>query len=116
MDAQHLEFPNGYFDTAVATFVFRSVPLPIQGLRELGWVVRLGGDIWLLEHVRSEKRIAGAIMDAFNPVVVRLMGANINRRTVENVKLAGLDVVSVEDANGGIVKLIHARPAPGTAS
>jgi hypothetical protein len=28
------------------------------------------------------------VMDAANPLVVRVMGANINRRTVENVRKA----------------------------
>jgi hypothetical protein len=53
-------------------------------------------------------------MDILNPLVVRMMGANINRRTVENVKKAGLEIEQVEDlAAGGIFKLIVARkPAP----
>ncbi|HEX9839589.1 MAG TPA: class I SAM-dependent methyltransferase, partial [Anaerolineales bacterium] len=42
-DVQHLERPSGIFDTVVATFVFCSVPDPIQGLREIGRVVRPGG-------------------------------------------------------------------------
>lgn len=110
MDAQRLEFNDGVFDAAVATFVFCSVPNPQMGLRELGRVVRPGGDIWLLEHVRLERPFAGRVMDALNPLVVRLVGANINRRTVENVRHAGLTVVGVEQVKGSLVKLIHARP------
>jgi len=110
MDAQHLEFPDHAFDVAVASFVFCSVPDPIQGLRELGRVVCPDGDIWLLEHVRIDRPVVGSLMDAANPLVVRLMGANINRRTVENVKLAGLRLLSVENLRGDLVKLIHARP------
>ena len=38
--------------------------------------------------------------------MVRIMGANINRRTVENVRKAGLPLREVEDlSSGGIVKL-----------
>jgi hypothetical protein len=49
-------------------------------------------------------------MDALNPLVVRAMGANINRRTVENVRAAGLRVERVDDLDGvGIFKLIVAR-------
>ncbi len=41
------------------------------------------------------------------------MGANINRRTVENVRRAGLSVERVDDlAPGGLVKLIVARNLP----
>lgn len=49
-------------------------------------------------------------MDVANPLVVRMMGANINRRTVENVRHSRLDVVQVEDLDSlGIFKLITAR-------
>lgn len=110
MDAQHLEFSAGTFDAAVATFVFCSVPDPVVGLRELGRVVRPGGDIWLLEHMRVDKPFVGSLMDALNPLVVRVMGANINRRTLENVQRAGLRLIEVTELRGELVRLIHARP------
>jgi ubiquinone/menaquinone biosynthesis C-methylase UbiE len=109
-DAQALDFPDAAFDTAVSTFVFCSVPDAVKGLAELGRVVKPGGDIWLLEHVRVDKPVIGTLMDILNPLVVPLMGANINRRTVENVRTAGLEIVSVEHPGGALVKLIHARP------
>jgi hypothetical protein len=50
-------------------------------------------------------------MEILNPFVVRIMGANINRRTLENVQRI-FQVESVEDAGaGGIVKLIVASAA-----
>jgi phosphatidylethanolamine/phosphatidyl-N-methylethanolamine N-methyltransferase len=109
MDVQQLAFSRDTFDAAVATFVFCSVPIPVKGLREIARAVKPGGDIWLLEHVRINKPVIGALMDLANPLVVRMMGANINRQTVENVKRAGLDIISVEDLKGDLVKLIHAR-------
>lgn len=109
-DVQHLELPSGSFDTVVATFVFCSVPDPIQGLREIGRVVRPAGQILLLEHVRIDRPMIGTLMDMIAPLVVRLNGANINRRTVENVRLAGLQIERVEDLDDmGMFKLIFAR-------
>jgi len=116
MDVQSLAFPDDAFDTAVATFVFCSVPDPIRGLQELARVVKPEGDIWLLEHVRVDRPIIGPLMDLLNPLVVRMVGANINRRTVENVRRAGLTLVSVENLSGDLVKLIHARPPQAQAS
>ena len=49
-------------------------------------------------------------MNILNPVMVRVTGANINRRTVENVRAAGLFIECEEDIGmGDIFKLIIAR-------
>ena len=106
MDVQRLDFPDDSFDAAVATFVFCSVPDPVLGLRELARVVKPGGQIILLEHVRARHPILGRAMDWLNPLVVRIMGANINRRTVENLLRAGLPPGELENLSpGGVVKL-----------
>ena len=115
-DAQALDFSTATFDAAVATFVFCSVPDPVLGLRELARVVRPGGQVLLLEHMRSANPLLGALMDFVNPLVVRVMGANINRRTVENVRAAGLRIENVENlGTGGIFKLIVARVGHNTS-
>ncbi len=109
MDAEHLTFPDASFDTAVATFVFCSVPEPIRGLAELRRVVRPGGQVLLLEHVRAPNPLLGRLMDALNPLVAGSVGANINRRTLENVRAAGLKLVNVERLSAfGIFILVEA--------
>jgi phosphatidylethanolamine/phosphatidyl-N-methylethanolamine N-methyltransferase len=109
MDVENLEFEDNTFDTIVATFVFCSVPNPIRGLAELERVCKSGGKVVLLDHVLSANHILGGLMNVANPLVVRMMGANINRRTVENVSSSGLVVEKVTDLQAGIFKLIEAR-------
>jgi ubiquinone/menaquinone biosynthesis C-methylase UbiE len=109
-DVQTLDFPDNSFDVAAATFVFCSVPDPVLGLKELLRVVRPGGWIFLMEHVRAEQPLLGKLMDLLNPLVVRTMGPNINRDTVGNVRLSGLELEKVDDLGmGGIFKMIFAR-------
>lgn len=109
-DAERLRFPDASFDTVTATFVFCSVPDPVQGLREVRRVLNSGGQAVLLEHVRLDLPVVGALMDLANPVAVRMAGANINRRTVENVERAGLTIDEVRSKMGGLIRLIVAHP------
>ncbi len=63
----------------------------------------------MLEHVLSANRILAGLMNLANPMVVRMMGANINRKTVANIALSGLTVEKVADLAAGVFKLIEAR-------
>jgi len=92
----------------VASFVFCSVPDPIRGLREVGRVCKPGGSVHLLEHVISARPVLARLMNLANPLA-RLIGDNINRRTVDNVARSGLKVDRVTDLAADIFKLIEAR-------
>jgi ubiquinone/menaquinone biosynthesis C-methylase UbiE len=109
-DAQALDFPDNAFDSVVATFVFCSVPDAVLGLREIRRVLKPAGQLFLLEHMRARNPALGFVMDVLNPLIVRMMGANINRRTVENVQAADFEQVNVTElAAGGIFKKILAQ-------
>lgn len=110
MDVQNLGFPDDSFDTIIATCVFCSVPDPVKGFQELRRVCKPDGQLIFLEHIRSSNRFLGLMMDFFNPLAVRMIGANINRETLENIKKAEIDLVQVDTVGMEIVKLIIAKP------
>ncbi|HLR59322.1 MAG TPA: methyltransferase domain-containing protein [Pseudogracilibacillus sp.] len=94
MDAQAMDFADNTFDYVVTSCVFCSVPDPIKGLKEIRRVVKPGGTIVMLEHMRSNNGFIGRVLDIINPLTVRLTGANVNRKTIRNIESAGLKVVS----------------------
>jgi len=108
MDVQGLEFPEGSFEAAVSTFVFCSVPDPIRGLEELRRVLRPGAKAYFLEHVRP-RGFRGRIFDLLAPLFVRILGANINRDTVENIERAGFRILLEENLFSDIFKFIIAE-------
>lgn len=108
IDVQSLAFRGASFDGAVGTFVFCSVPDPVQGLREVWRVLEPGASLFLLEHVRLPG-LLGTVMDIFDPVVVRMAGAHINRSTVANVREAGFQVEEDLSYFGGLVRFVVAR-------
>ena len=96
------------FDTVVASFVFCSVPLPRRGLKELHRVLKPGGQLLLLEHVLSSNKFMAGLMNAVNPLVVRLFGANINRQTIKNLQACPFQQIFVDPASSDMIKLIRA--------
>ncbi len=109
MDVQGLYYADNSFDTVIATFVFCSVPQPMKGLKELYRVCKPGGQVILLEHVLSANPALAWLMNRLNPLVVWLVGANINRTTVKHVQSCPFQWVRVDPASNDIIKLIVAK-------
>lgn len=106
MDVQQMDFADNTFDCVLTSCVFCSVPIPVQGLKEIRRVCKPEGKIVMLEHVRSDGKIVGPLMDAINPIPLYLYGANINRDTVGNLRKAGFRAIQVTDLWKDIFKKI----------
>ncbi len=106
MDVQKMDFSDNSFDCVLTSCVFCSVPIPVMGLKEIRRVCKPGGKIVMLEHVRSNYKVVGTMMDVINPIPLYLYGANINRDTIGNLKKAGFKQITVEDLWMDIFKKI----------
>jgi phosphatidylethanolamine/phosphatidyl-N-methylethanolamine N-methyltransferase len=106
--AEELPFSDSSFDAAFATLVFCSVASPVKAFDELRRVVRKGGLVILLEHVRPNG-LLGPLFDALNFVAQPLFEDHFNRRTADIAHAAGLEVVDVRKHAWGIVNLITCR-------
>ncbi len=107
-DVQSLPYADNSFDTVIASFVFCSVPQPRKGLKELYRVLKPGGQLLLLEHVLSSNKTMAAMMNLVNPLVVKAVGANINRQTVKNVQACPFRKILIDPASSDMIKLIQA--------
>lgn len=81
----------------------------MKGLEEVRRVVKPEGQVRLLEHVRPRNPLLGKVFDWLSPLTRALMGPEINRRTKDNVRAAGLRIESVR--RDGIWREIVARPS-----
>ena len=106
--AEHLPFEDNSFDAAFATLVFCSLAHPRQAFSELRRVVKCGGTVILLEHVRPGG-LLGPVFDLLNLITVPLFDDHFNRRTAEEAQANGLELIKVERSLLGIINLIACR-------
>ena len=91
--AEALPFPDDSFDTAVVTLCLCTVPDPGAALVELSRVLKPGGTLLFMEHVRSERPWLGRLQDRLRrPWAALADGCQCNRRTVEEIETAGYEV------------------------
>lgn len=110
-DAQHLAWADASFDAVVGTLVFCSIPCPEQALAEVRRVLKPGGRLFLVEHVRSPHGWLGPVQDFLAPGWHWATGGcHLNRDTESTVRAAGFAVERRRDAYAGLLKLMVARP------
>ena len=106
--AEELPFADDEFDAGLATLVFCSVESPARAFGELRRVVRPGGRVVLLEHVRPQG-LLGYAFDALSKLTVALCDDHFNRRTADEARRAGLSVERVEPHWRGVFQIIVCR-------
>lgn len=108
MDVHEMDFEENSFDQIYTSCTFCSVPNPVKGLQALYKVLKPGGEIRMFEHTGSRHFPFSVMMDIMTPLS-RKLGPDMNRHTIENVKLAGFEILEVNNLFLDVVKTITAR-------
>ncbi len=94
--AENLPFEEASFDHAVSILVLCSVRDPARALSEARRVLKPGGTLRFIEHVRYDGGLRGLLQDAVTPVTRWLDGGcRLNRRTGEAITEAGFEIVDL---------------------
>jgi ubiquinone/menaquinone biosynthesis C-methylase UbiE len=95
--AEDLPFDDAQFDVAVSALVLCTVADQPRALRELHRVLRPGGRLLFIEHVRSDEPGLSRWQDRLNWLnQIIAHGCNCNRPTLDTIRAAGFSIAGLE--------------------
>ena len=94
--AEDLPFEDNTFDVAVSTLVLCGVDDQKRALGELRRVLRPGGRLIFIEHVRSDEPGLARWQDRLNGLNKFVACCDCNRRTLDSIKAEGFEVTKVD--------------------
>ncbi|GAA5532215.1 class I SAM-dependent methyltransferase [Deinococcus aluminii] len=113
-DFQTLPFPAASFDTVTSSLGLCGIPDPARLFGEVRRVLRPGGQLLALEHVRPPHAWLGIAADGLDPLFERFVGCHANRRTPHLLREAGFTVDVLERRLVGILVALRATPTRAT--
>jgi ubiquinone/menaquinone biosynthesis C-methylase UbiE len=96
--AEDLPFEDDSFDTVVSTLVLCGVDDQPRALREARRVLRPGGSLLFIEHVRADDPGLARFQDRINWLNHLLVGCDCNRRTLTAIEAEQFEVSRLEKA------------------
>lgn len=94
--AEDLPFEDDSFDAAVSTLVLCSVDDQPRALRELRRVLRPGGRLLFMEHIRSDEPRLARLQDRMNRINNIVAHCDCNRPTLDSIRAAGFSIQKLE--------------------
>ena len=108
-DAQRLEFADASFDSAACTLSLCTIPDDRAAVAEIKRVLRPGGRLLLLEHVRSPVEAIRAGQRLLEPLAVRFEGDHLLRDPLDHLMAQGFEIEQMLRSKLGIVERVAAR-------
>lgn len=108
-DAQALDFEDQSFDTVIITFALCTIPDDRKAASEAYRVLRPGGRLVLLEHVRSPALAVRGVQRLIDPLSVRFGADHLVREPLEYLADVGFQIDGVERLKWGIVERVLAQ-------
>ncbi|MEU8263721.1 methyltransferase domain-containing protein [Micromonospora sp. NPDC048999] len=108
-DAQALPFDDDSFDTVVCALSLCSIPDPAAAIAEMKRVLRPGGRLLLLDHIRSTWPPVYACQWLLERITIRAAGEHFTRRPLPLVKAAGFEIAETQRLKAGTVERVAAR-------
>ena len=107
--AERLPFPDDAFDTVVSTLVLCTVPRPDRALAEIRRVLKPGGALLFIEHVRSDVEGWGRWQDRLaRPWAAFASGCRCNRNTLDLLEASGMRAAEVSRSKwSGMPRLVR---------
>lgn len=108
-DASSLPFGDEHFDTVLFSFSLCTIPDDRRAISEAVRVLRQGGRIALVEHVRSPRILIRGVERLAEPLMMRRMGDHLLRDPLDHILAEDLEVEYLERRMLGVVERLVAR-------
>jgi ubiquinone/menaquinone biosynthesis C-methylase UbiE len=107
--AETLPYPDDHFDVVVSSLVFCSVTSQERALAEIERVLRPGGELWMVEHVRPSTPILARLASTATPYWRKIaFNCHLDRPTLDLLDQRGWRV-ELQRRLGVFVKLRATR-------
>jgi ubiquinone/menaquinone biosynthesis C-methylase UbiE len=111
-DAHSLPFPDASFDHVVCTYSLCNIPDTHRAVGEMKRVLRPGGRLILVDHIRSSTKPVFWIQKLIELLTARLEGEHMTRRPLQQVEANGFEVIERDRLGPGAVveRLVAVKP------